>query len=183
LSTTPEEITAGIEALKKRQALEAIKRTAAFRDAKARTDFQAVLLVGPEEPDPQRAGSNHGPQWDLKVVVSTNPDTYLRNHQSHHNRRRVIWGEVWVETLRHAARLEKALHEMLYGRDSAERGHGAWVSIYCDNPRVLWDELLVVAVQDINRRELLETFTMDEKDQRIALLAHAGRPPVLRRVK
>jgi hypothetical protein len=182
LSTTADEIEAGIAALKRQRALEAIKRTDAFRDAKARTDYQAVLLVGPEEPEPQRPGSNHGPQWDLKVVTSTNPVTYLKNHQSHHNRKRVIWGEVWVETLRHASRLQEALHEMLYGRDSAERGMGQWVAIYCDSPRVLWDELLAVAVASINQREFLETFTLDEKDQKIALLAQAGRPQ-LRRVK
>jgi hypothetical protein len=47
---------------------------------------------------------------------------------------------------------------------------------------VLWDELLAVAVASINQREFLETFTLDEKDQKIALLAQAGRPQ-LRRVK
>lgn len=182
MSTTPDEITAGIEALKRRQALESFKKTRAFQDAKARAEFQAVLLVGPAEPTPQAPGTNHPPMWDLKVVTSANPETYLRNHQSHHHRKRVIFGEVWVATLKHAARLEKALTTMLYGRDGSERELGAWVSIYCDSPRQLWPELLLAAVTEVNEREYLETYTAEEKDSEIAKTATTGRP-TLRRVK
>lgn len=124
------------------------RMSVAMRSAERRLGFVAVCLIGYEGRVPRYMGDNLG-AWPVRIATSTKPrDVTKKPDLESPIHKVVVLDYAYCPTDKHAARLKKALDELLLGSSAENRKlrHG-WRDV--EDPAVVWPIILAEAIRGL----------------------------------
>lgn len=147
---------------------------ASFKDARKKSTFTAVCLIGYVGAVPKHFGDNQG-VWPVRVVTTVRPhyEASRLDYASPVHKVRVL-DLVWTETKDHAKRLKATLDVLLLGTGASNKvlRHG-WRDIETE-PEIVWPILLSEALRTLaGKREKVEVFDTAAVERK--LYAKAGK--------